>query len=93
MSARNKMQIDVLKLIAILRTLESVYEELVIENVIKRPQDINLDEYYGEYSYLGTTLRENMIEPQPSLSDVKQLVTLYGILPLGKCIILSMHLR
>ncbi|VDD74968.1 unnamed protein product [Mesocestoides corti] len=65
------------------RTLESVYEELVIENVIKRPQKITLDQYYGEYSYLGTTLRTNMIEPQPSLFDVKQLVALYGILPLG----------
>ncbi|VDK33316.1 unnamed protein product [Taenia asiatica] len=65
------------------RTLESVYEELVIEDVIKKPQTVNLDQYYGEYSYLGTTLKENMIEPQPSLSDVKQLVTLYGILPLG----------
>lgn len=52
--------------------------------MIKKPQSVNLDQYYGEYSYLGTTLKENMIEPQPSLSDVKQLVTLYGILPLGK---------
>ncbi|VDM35056.1 unnamed protein product [Hydatigera taeniaeformis] len=65
------------------RTLESVYEELVIEDVVKKPQNVNLDQYYGEYSYLGTTLKESMIEPQPSLSDVKQLVTLYGILPLG----------
>ncbi len=66
------------------RTLESVYEELVMENVIKRPKKIPLDQYFGEYSYLGTTLRNTQIEPQPSLSDVKQLITLYGILPLGK---------
>lgn len=38
----------------------------------------------GEYSYLGTTLRQVAIEPMPSLLDVRQLVTLYGILPLGK---------
>lgn len=38
----------------------------------------------GEYSYLGTTLRRGSIEPMPSLLDVRQLVTLYGILPLGK---------
>uniref|UniRef100_A0AAY4E4H4 ATPase AAA-type core domain-containing protein n=1 Tax=Denticeps clupeoides TaxID=299321 RepID=A0AAY4E4H4_9TELE len=37
----------------------------------------------GEYSYLGTTLRQADIEPMPSLSDVRQLITLYGILPLG----------
>ncbi|KAM7537402.1 hypothetical protein Aperf_G00000069183 [Anoplocephala perfoliata] len=65
------------------RTLESIYEELVTENVIKKPENINLDQYYGEYSYLGTILRDNMIEPQPSLADVKQLITLYAILPLG----------
>ncbi|VDL92577.1 unnamed protein product [Schistocephalus solidus] len=65
------------------RTLESLYEELVMEDIIKRVEKVNLSDYYGEYSYLGCTLRANQIEPQPSLSDVKQLVTLYGILPLG----------
>lgn len=39
----------------------------------------------GEYSYLGTTLRHADIEPMPSLSDVRQLIALYGILPLGEC--------
>lgn len=38
----------------------------------------------GEYSYLGTTLRQADIEPMPSLSDVRQLIALYGILPLGE---------
>lgn len=38
----------------------------------------------GEYSYLGTTLRQVDIEPMPSLADVRQLIALYGILPLGK---------
>lgn len=37
----------------------------------------------GEYSYLGTTLRHVSIEPMPSPMDVRQLITLYGILPLG----------
>uniref|UniRef100_A0A4W5KE42 ATPase AAA-type core domain-containing protein n=1 Tax=Hucho hucho TaxID=62062 RepID=A0A4W5KE42_9TELE len=37
----------------------------------------------GEFSYLGTTLRQADIEPMPSLSDVRQLIALYGILPLG----------
>uniref|UniRef100_A0A8B9ZLE5 IQ motif containing with AAA domain 1 n=1 Tax=Anas platyrhynchos TaxID=8839 RepID=A0A8B9ZLE5_ANAPL len=37
----------------------------------------------GEYSYLGTTLRQVDIEPVPSLADVRQLIALYGILPLG----------
>lgn len=38
----------------------------------------------GEYSYLGTTLRQVNIEPMPSLADIRQLIALYGILPLGK---------
>ncbi|KAK2108212.1 hypothetical protein P7K49_013377 [Saguinus oedipus] len=38
----------------------------------------------GDYSYLGTTLRQVSIEPMPSLLDVRQLITLYGIWPLGK---------
>lgn len=38
----------------------------------------------GEYSYLGSTLRQVDIEPMPSLTDVRQLIALYGILPLGK---------
>ncbi|VDK82740.1 unnamed protein product [Dibothriocephalus latus] len=66
------------------RTLESLYEELVMEDIIKRVEKVSLADYYGEYSYLGCTLRANQIEPQPSLSDVKQLVTLYSILPLGE---------
>uniref|UniRef100_A0A8D0F9X0 IQ motif containing with AAA domain 1 n=1 Tax=Strix occidentalis caurina TaxID=311401 RepID=A0A8D0F9X0_STROC len=37
----------------------------------------------GEYSYLGTTLRQADTEPMPSLADVRQLIALYGILPLG----------
>uniref|UniRef100_A0A8C3S8L3 IQ motif containing with AAA domain 1 n=1 Tax=Chelydra serpentina TaxID=8475 RepID=A0A8C3S8L3_CHESE len=37
----------------------------------------------SEYSYLGTTLRQVDIEPMPSLTDVRQLIALYGILPLG----------
>lgn len=48
-----------------------------------RPLNIKLSEYIGEFSFLGTTLRQADIEPMPSLSDVRQLIALYGILPLG----------
>lgn len=37
----------------------------------------------GDYSYLGTTLRQTDIEPMPSLSDVRQVIALYAVLPLG----------
>ncbi|XP_055069214.2 dynein regulatory complex protein 11 isoform X1 [Misgurnus anguillicaudatus] len=65
------------------RSIESLYEELVLEGFIIRPMNVKLSDYIGEYSYLGTTLRQADIEPMPSLSDIRQLVALYGILPLG----------
>ncbi|KAJ8003910.1 hypothetical protein DPEC_G00153300 [Dallia pectoralis] len=65
------------------RTIESLYEELVLEGFLIRPMNIKLSEYIGEFSYMGTTLRQAAIEPMPSLWDVRQLIALYGILPLG----------
>ena len=54
------------------------------EGIIVRHPKVSLTEYEGEYSYLGTTLRQANIEPQPSLSDVRRLVTQFAILPLGE---------
>ncbi|XP_039084536.1 dynein regulatory complex protein 11 [Hyaena hyaena] len=65
------------------RTIESLYKELVEEGLLIRALNVNLSDYIGEYSYLGTTLRQVSIEPMPSLLDVRQLIALYGILPLG----------
>lgn len=61
-----------------------MYEELVTEGIIVRHPKVSLTEYEGEYSYLGTTLRQANIEPQPSLSDVRRLVAEFGIMPLGR---------
>ncbi|XP_056157558.1 dynein regulatory complex protein 11, partial [Lampris incognitus] len=65
------------------RTIESLYEDLILEGFLMQPMNIKLSDYIGEYSYLGTTLRQMDIEPMPSLSDIRQLIALYGILPLG----------
>ena len=46
-----------------------------------------MSDYVGEYSYLGTTLRQANIEPMPSLSDVRRVVTEFGVLPLGEYLI------
>lgn len=54
-----------------------------MQGIIIRPNPIKLADYAGEYSYLGTTLRQANIEPMPSLSDVRRLVTEFAILPLG----------
>ncbi|KAF2984730.1 hypothetical protein EK904_004047 [Melospiza melodia maxima] len=37
----------------------------------------------GYYDCLGTLLRETGAQPMPSIPEVRQLVALYGILPLG----------
>ncbi|XP_039351904.1 dynein regulatory complex protein 11 isoform X1 [Mauremys reevesii] len=65
------------------RTIDSLYKELVEEGLLIKSKTVKLSDYVGEYSYLGTTLRQVDIEPMPSLTDVRQLIALYGILPLG----------
>uniref|UniRef100_A0A8C4FGD1 IQ motif containing with AAA domain 1 n=1 Tax=Catagonus wagneri TaxID=51154 RepID=A0A8C4FGD1_9CETA len=65
------------------RTIESLFKELVEEGLLIQSLQVTLSDYIGEYSYLGTTLRQVSIEPMPSLLDVRQLVTLYAVLPLG----------
>ncbi|KAM6259772.1 dynein regulatory complex protein 11 isoform 2-T2 [Spheniscus humboldti] len=65
------------------RTIDSLYRELVEEGLLIKAKTVNLSDYVGEYSYLGTTLRQVDIEPMPCLADVRQLIALYGILPLG----------
>ncbi|TEA39076.1 hypothetical protein DBR06_SOUSAS1710190, partial [Sousa chinensis] len=65
------------------RTIESLYKELVEEGLLIQALKVNLSDYIGDYSYLGSTLRQMSTEPMPSLLDIRQLITLYGILPLG----------
>ena len=74
------------------RTIESLYEELVTEGIIKRTNAVHMQDYIGEFNYLGTTLLLSDQQPQASLSDVRRTVTEYAILPLGKfsCYCLAM---
>lgn len=65
------------------RSIESLYEELVEQGIIKKVDEVKMRDYEGDYSYLGTTLRQANIEPMPSLSDVRRVVTEFGVLPLG----------
>lgn len=64
--------------------MESLYEELTQEGILVRVPKVPLRDFAGEYSYLGTTLRQANIEPMPSLSDVRRVITEFAILPLGK---------
>ncbi|XP_010022543.1 PREDICTED: IQ and AAA domain-containing protein 1 [Nestor notabilis] len=69
------------------RTIDSLYKELVEEGLLIKAKTVNLSDYVGEYNYLGSTLRQADREPMPSLADVRQLIALYGILPLGSQIV------
>ncbi|KAL1023124.1 hypothetical protein UPYG_G00036680 [Umbra pygmaea] len=69
------------------RSTESLYEELVEKGLLKQAENVHLQDYVGDYSYLGTTLRQTDIEPMPSLSDVRQVVALYAVLPLGSQVV------
>ncbi|CAJ1060642.1 dynein regulatory complex protein 11 isoform X1 [Xyrichtys novacula] len=69
------------------RTVESLCQELVEQGLLKKADDVRLQDYLGDYNYLGTTLRQNDIEPMPSLSDVRQVLSLYAILPLGSQVV------
>nr|XP_033799974.1 dynein regulatory complex protein 11 isoform X6 [Geotrypetes seraphini] len=65
------------------RTIDSLYKELVEQGLLLKPKKVYLSDYIGESNYLGATLHQMDIEPMPSLSDVQQLIVLYGVLPLG----------
>ncbi|XP_022525969.2 dynein regulatory complex protein 11 [Astyanax mexicanus] len=69
------------------RTIESLYQELVEQGLLKPADNVKLQDYIGDYSYLGTTLRLTDIEPMPSLSDVRQVIALYAVLPLGSQVV------
>ncbi|XP_058493439.1 dynein regulatory complex protein 11 isoform X1 [Solea solea] len=69
------------------RTLESLCQELVELGLLKKANNVHLQDYLGDFSYLGTTLRQYDIEPMPSLSDVRQVISLYAILPLGSQVV------
>ncbi|XP_014817482.1 PREDICTED: IQ and AAA domain-containing protein 1, partial [Calidris pugnax] len=69
------------------RTIDSLYRELAEEGLLIKAKTVNLSDYVGEHCYLGTALRQVDVEPMPSLADVRQLIALYGILPLGSQIV------
>ncbi|NXR57407.1 DRC11 protein, partial [Rhadina sibilatrix] len=65
------------------RTVDSLYQELAEEGLLIKVQNVNLSDYIGYYDYLRNIPPETGAQPMPSIPEVRQLVTLYGILPLG----------
>ncbi|NXP17922.1 DRC11 protein, partial [Scytalopus superciliaris] len=64
------------------RTIDSLYKELAEGGLLIKAKAVNLSDYMG-HSCLRNRLRGTGAQPLPSPPDVRQLVALYGILPLG----------
>ncbi|XP_076620749.1 dynein regulatory complex protein 11 [Colletes latitarsis] len=65
------------------RTIESLMEELLTEDIIKLHREIPLSDFKGEKSFANYNLRERGKDPLPALGDIRQLIAEYCILPLG----------
>ncbi|NXR41483.1 DRC11 protein, partial [Zosterops hypoxanthus] len=69
------------------RTIDSLFQELAEEGLLIKVKHVHLSDYIGYYDCMRNILRETGAQPLPSIPDVRQLVALYGILPLGSQII------
>ncbi|NXE97081.1 DRC11 protein, partial [Menura novaehollandiae] len=65
------------------RTIDSLYQELAEEGLLVKVKTVNLSDYMGYYDCLRNIPRQAGAQPMPSIPEVRQLVALYGILPLG----------
>ncbi|XP_028031398.1 dynein regulatory complex protein 11 [Bombyx mandarina] len=65
------------------RTTESLFEELVMNGIIKPYPIVKIDDYLGEKCYVGGEWRNEGKEATPCLGDIRQLIKEYCILPLG----------
>ncbi|XP_068405892.1 IQ and AAA domain-containing protein 1-like [Eschrichtius robustus] len=72
------------------RSVDSLFEELIIFGLLKKCETVALKDYVGDYLCLGSTLNLANKLPMPSLFDTRQNVALYGVLRLGSPDIHSM---
>ncbi|XP_006895253.1 PREDICTED: uncharacterized protein LOC102876108 [Elephantulus edwardii] len=65
------------------RSLDSLYEELVIKGLLKKSKKVALKGYIGDWIYLGFRIDTAKKLPVASLLDIRQNMVLYGVLRLG----------
>jgi hypothetical protein len=65
------------------RTPESLYKELVEEHLVKKVSAVKMADFMGQYSHLARHKLAKDTEPDPSYADIRRVLTVYGILPLG----------
>ena len=68
------------------RTTESLFEELVLNGIIKSYPKVRMKEFLGEISYTGMAMKAKAgaKDPEPGGSDVRRAITEYCILPMSK---------
>ncbi|XP_067002371.2 dynein regulatory complex protein 11 [Anabrus simplex] len=72
------------------RTLESLFEELVTNGIIRKYPQVRISSFRGERSFANDQLRKLGKDPLPSLGDIRQVILEYCILPLGNNMIHQM---
>lgn len=68
------------------RSLQSLVEELVSQNIIVSYPKYNLSDFVGEHNYAGSVLHlagDPTRDPNPCLGDIRRVVNEYCILPMG----------
>ncbi|XP_029810627.1 IQ and AAA domain-containing protein 1-like [Suricata suricatta] len=72
------------------RSLDSLFEELVVSGFLRKSETVALRDYMGDCLYLGSILNLASKLPMPSLFDVRQNMALCAVLRLGSPDIHSM---
>ncbi|XP_071547715.1 IQ and AAA domain-containing protein 1-like [Panulirus ornatus] len=65
------------------RTTESLFEELVLNGIIRKLPEVRLADVLGDVNLVGSQLVARTSYPQPTMGDVKNLLTEYVVLPIG----------
>lgn len=63
--------------------MESLYSELVSSGIVKKNPPSKIQDYIGMFNFLGATFERAGSIPDPSMAQIRQLLTEYCILPLG----------
>ncbi|XP_037779326.1 IQ and AAA domain-containing protein 1-like [Penaeus monodon] len=65
------------------RTTESLFEELVLNGIIKKVPEVRLKDIYGNINLVGSEVVTKTKYPLPALGDIKNILAEYVVLPLG----------
>lgn len=65
------------------KSVESLYSELVSFGIVKKCLPVKMEDYLGVFNFLGATFERAGSIPNPSMAQIRQILTEYCVLPLG----------